>query len=299
MVLCSGCRSRWLRLLVLLLVAGGGLPVRALAISELNYSPELNDGLHHEWQQAGVAHAAAACLATLPGWYRTPFLWLAGVLVAILLSWGMVALRTRSLVHHRTELERLVAERTAQLQQEKQALAEAREELQIQATHDSLTGLWNRAAILEHLQREATRAVREGSVLSVIMADLDHFKQVNDSYGHLCGDRVLRDSAQRLQVCLRRYDFIGRYGGEEFLILMPGCDPALNAGRFEELLGCIHARPFTGCGEEFHVSCSLGVTVLRPESGAPSPEELLQSADEALYRAKMAGRNCAQYGELT
>ena len=210
----------------------------------------------------------------------------------------MVTLRTRSLVRHRGELERLVAERTAQLQQEKQALAEAREALQVQATHDSLTGIWNRAAILEHLEREASRAVREGSVLSVIMADLDHFKQVNDSYGHLCGDRVLRESAQRLQGCLRRYDFIGRYGGEEFLILMPGCDPASNAGRFEDMLACTHGRPFVGCGPEIQITCSLGVTVLRPGGQVPSSEELLQSADEALYRAKEAGRNCVRYAEV-
>lgn len=210
----------------------------------------------------------------------------------------MVELRTRSLVHHRRELERLVADRTSQLQQEKQALAEAREALQVQATHDSLTGLWNRAAILEHLQREVTRAVREGSVLSVIMADLDHFKQINDNYGHLCGDRVLRESAQRLQACLRRYDFIGRYGGEEFLILMPGCDPALNAKRFDNLLACTHGHAFTEFGTEFHITCSLGVTVLRPGGHAPSSEELLQSADEALYRAKEAGRNCVRYAEI-
>ena len=252
-------------------------------------------GLHET-----IVHAAVANWAIQAGWYRRPYPWLGGIAAAILLSWGMVTLRTRSLVHHRRELERLVAERTAQLQQEKQALAAAREALQVQATHDSLTGIWNRAAILDHLQREASRAVREGSVLSVIMADLDHFKQVNDNYGHLCGDRVLREAAQRLHGCLRRYDFIGRYGGEEFLMLMPGCDPVLNASRFDDLLACIFGRPFTGCGPpEVQITCSLGVAVLRPTGQAPASEELLQSADEALYRAKQAGRNCVRYGEIT
>jgi len=288
MVLCSGHGGRWICLLVCLLIAGECLTAGAGAISGHNHR------LHEN-----ILHTAAASLITQTGWYRRPVPWLGGVAAAILLSWGTVTLRTRSLVRHRRKLERLVAERTAQLQLEKQALAAAREALQVQATHDSLTGIWNRAAILEHLEREAARAVREASVLSVIMADLDHFKQVNDSYGHLCGDRVLRESAQRLQGCLRRYDFIGRYGGEEFLILMPGCDPASNAGRFEAMLACTHGRPFPGCGPDVQITCSLGVTVLRPGGQAPSSEELLQSADEALYRAKQAGRNCVRYADIS
>lgn len=240
---------------------------------------------------------ATVSFTILPAWYRSPLALTLWCLAAFVLTWGIVALRTRSLVLRRRELERLVAERTAQLEKEKQALARAREALQIQATHDSLTGLWNRAAILEHMDREITRTLREGSVLSVILADLDHFKQINDNYGHLCGDRVLRESAQRLQAALRSYDYIGRYGGEEFLILMPGCDPAQNSSRFDDLLESIGARAFEDAGVEFRITCSFGVAVLRSSKDPPSLEQLLLLADEALYRAKVAGRNCAHYAE--
>jgi diguanylate cyclase (GGDEF)-like protein len=114
----------------------------------------------------------------------------------------------------------------------------------------------------------------------------------------LCGDKVLREAAQRLLGCLRDYDFIGRYGGEEFLILMPGCDPVENTARLEGLVASIHEHTFTSAGKNIRASCSFGVTAFRPDRAVTSLEELLVAADNALYKAKAAGRNCAHFAEL-
>lgn len=114
-----------------------------------------------------------------------------------------------------------VGKRLLKLQQE---LIQAREELRFRATHDVLTGVLNRGALLEMLHRELERGARSGTATAVLMLDLDHFKQVNDTYGHLAGDAVLREVARRMMEVVRSYDFIGRYGTEEFLIVLPGCD---------------------------------------------------------------------------
>ena len=105
-------------------------------------------------------------------------------------------------------------------------LVEAREALREQATRDGLTGLWNRTAIFDILQNELARSGRSGEPLIVLMADLDGFKPVNDHFGHMAGDAVLRQVAARMKASVRRYDSVGRYGGEEFLIVLPGCEIA-------------------------------------------------------------------------
>lgn len=106
------------------------------------------------------------------------------------------------------------------------ALVKAHADLQFEAAHDRLTGLWNRGAITDLLQRETLRSVRNGEPIGVIMVDLDHFKRINDSYGHPVGDAVLREVAQRLLGSVRNYDYVGRYGGEEFLIILTACAAA-------------------------------------------------------------------------
>jgi diguanylate cyclase (GGDEF)-like protein len=245
----------------------------------------------NEWSAA----AEPLSLAVVPPWYRTLLAYLIYILAAIILTWQIVELRTRSLKRRRDDLERLVVERTAQLEIEKQGLMRAREALQFQAAHDSLTGLWSRGAILEQLARELERATRQRTVLSVIVGDLDHFKAVNDTHGHLCGDFVLRESALRLVGLMRGYDAVGRYGGEEFLILLPGYDAAKNPARTKDLVDVLTARPFDCNGTEINVTCSYGVTVTWPWLDRTTIDDLIRRADKALYQAKRNGRNRVEF----
>jgi len=247
-----------------------------------------------EWGSA----ADTLSLAVVPAWYRTRLATLSYVFAAIMLTWFLVEMRTRSLKGRRDMLERLVVERTAQLEIEKQGLMRAREALQFQAAHDSLTGLWSRGAILDQLAREIERATRERAVLSVIVGDLDHYKVVNDTYGHLCGDFVLRESAHRLVGLMRGYDAVGRYGGEEFLIVLPGYDAAKNPGRAQDLVDVLAARPFDSNGTEISVTCSFGVTVARPWLDGSTTDDLVRRADKALYEAKRNGRNRVEFDPL-
>ena len=173
-------------------------------------------------------------------------------------------------------------------------LISAQESLRFQATHDPLTGLWNRSGILSILDRELARAGRVGSNLSVIMVDLDHFKNINDTLGHLAGDMVLQETARRMRNSLRSYDEIGRYGGEEFLIVAPGSTSADAAKLGERLCGTICQDPVvTGADRTIKVFASMGVAANNscPDVDA---DRLLRIADVALYRAKQRGRNCVE-----
>ena len=164
------------------------------------------------------------------------------------------------------------------------------EALRVQAQHDPLTGLLNRRAILEGLQRELQRASREGGSVGVIMADLDHFKQTNDLHGHMVGDAVLQESARRMRSVLRSYGQIGRYGGEEFLIVVPGFDETLASTVAERIRTCLSATPIPTSAGALLVTISLGV-VTAHGSHLESGDQLIAAADVALYRAKNAGRN--------
>lgn len=234
-------------------------------------------------------------LTVVPPWFRSRTAISSFVFAAILLSWFLVEMRTRSLKRRRNALERLVVERTAQLEIEKQGLLRAREALQFQTAHDSLTGLWSRSAILDQLARELERAKRQRTVLSVIVGDLDHFKVINDTYGHLCGDVVLRETAHRLVELMRGYDAVGRYGGEEFLIVLPGYDAAKNPARSHELVDVLAAGPFDFNGTGINVTCSFGVTVTRPWLDHTTIDDLIRRADKALYEAKRNGRNRVEF----
>ena len=169
-------------------------------------------------------------------------------------------------------------------------LLKAREDLREQATRDSLTRLWNRNSILTELGRELARSGRESRPLGVVIVDLDHFKHINDTYGHLAGDAVLREAARRMQSSIRQYDSIGRYGGEEFLILFPGCGEAdcfAQADRLRKLLGQTEMKVND---TTLRVTASFGVTTVLPGENW-TEEELIRIADEALYVAKKSGRN--------
>jgi len=171
-----------------------------------------------------------------------------------------------------------------------QRIVELEEALRAQATHDALTGAWNHGAIIDMLQRELARAERAGTSIGAVMVDLDNFKRVNDTYGHLTGDAVLQEAAQRMTRVLRRFDVLGRYGGEEFLVLLPGCEPPDAQGLAERLRRCIACEPVATSVGEVSFTISLGVTTTG-EGERMGVAAVLQRADKALYQAKRQGRN--------
>jgi len=166
-------------------------------------------------------------------------------------------------------------------------LLAAQEALQREATHDGLTGLWGHKAILQILDRELLRSQRSGTTVSVMMADLDHFKSVNDTLGHAAGDEVLRMVARELGAAVRPYDAVGRYGGEEFLIVAPECGTEDARVLAERIRAYIANTRISMNGRAVSVTISLG-TATRASGRA---EDLLLAADQALYRAKMQGRD--------
>lgn len=172
-------------------------------------------------------------------------------------------------------------------------LISAREALRDRATHDQLTGLWNRAAIMDILEEEIGRTRRAGGTLGVLMADLDHFKKVNDTHGHPAGDEVLRQAAKAICESTRRYDSVGRYGGEEFLVVLPGCDACNALSHAERLRTAVANLGVDFNGHQIRPTLSLGVAVSNKPPYA-SAFDLVQAADWALYQAKREGRNCAR-----
>jgi two-component system, cell cycle response regulator len=188
---------------------------------------------------------------------------------------------------HELRARLLVGERILNLQDD---LIAAQEELRFRATHDALTGIPNRAMVMDTLRSELFRQAREHRPFGIAMVDIDHFKRINDTYGHLCGDEVLRAVARRMKDCIRPYDTIGRYGGEEFLIVVAASDAAGTMALAERIRGKIESQPVSTQTGEVRVTVSLGVAV---SSDAPSldPQVLLGLADDALYRAKEHGRN--------
>lgn len=169
-------------------------------------------------------------------------------------------------------------------------LIRAREDLRFQATHDVLTGLWNRRALLDLFESELDRASRAQSSTGVLMLDLDHFKQVNDTHGHLVGDAVLTEAVRRMNLAVRSYDVVGRYGGEEFLIVLPDCDSDQIFASAERVRTAIHATPVKVGNLSIPVTISIGAAIAAP-NGADE-KAILAVADNALYKAKHAGRNC-------
>ena len=168
-------------------------------------------------------------------------------------------------------------------------ILELHHRLYIQATRDYLTGVWNRATILNFLESELQRAGRRNTSTGVLIVDLDHFKRINDTYGHAAGDEVLQQSARCMQLAVRTYDRIGRYGGEEFLIIVPECDWNQIMGLAQRICDSISTRPTTTQSGEVAMTASLGVAAGNAQDDDSSV--LIKAADQALYRAKEKGRN--------
>jgi diguanylate cyclase (GGDEF)-like protein len=154
----------------------------------------------------------------------------------------------------------------------------------------------NRRAILGLLELEVERAKRNNLALAALMVDLDHFKQVNDCYGHVCGDEVLREATRRMAASIRRYDSVGRYGGEEFLIVLPGCDGEGAAAQAERVRRTMESLPFVVGEHSIGMTCSVGIAW--HDGGKPSnTDTLIREADAGLYAAKQQGRNRAAYAD--
>ena len=179
------------------------------------------------------------------------------------------------------------ARRIVELQDQ---LIASRDALEVQATHDSLTGIWNRRAIFDILNREIARSQRQGTPVAVILADVDRFKFINDTYGHLAGDQVLCEIARRMAARLRPYDSIGRFGGEEFMVVAPECHAASPEALAERIRAAIVESPVLLGDRDLSVTVSLGVA-LGGSGRADLQDALLRAADAALYRAKQQGRN--------
>ena len=169
-------------------------------------------------------------------------------------------------------------------------LINARDDLQFQATHDVLTGIWNRGGVLDLLHRELERAARARTSTSVLMLDLDHFKKINDTYGHLTGDVVLREVAKRIIQSVRSYDLVGRYGGEEFLVVLAACGKTEIEQSANRIRLAVASAPILAGSSEIPVTVSIGATVIAC-SNAASEKDALLAADKALYEAKNGGRN--------
>ncbi|MCX7010152.1 MAG: diguanylate cyclase [Kiritimatiellaeota bacterium] len=169
-------------------------------------------------------------------------------------------------------------------------LLQTREALRIKATHDPLTGLWNHEEIFRLLDLELFRAERQKVSVGIILADIDHFKKINDTFGHLAGDHALRTVAQEMQALVRSYDAVGRYGGDEFLLVLPGCDRAKLVTLAERLRNSLREKKTESPRGPISLTLSLGAVVYEGQKGADATA-LLHDTDTALYSAKHAGRD--------
>lgn len=179
-----------------------------------------------------------------------------------------------------------VGKRIMELQEE---LMRTQEELRYGATHDALTSVWNRSALLELLKRDLDRQSRSALPVGVLMIDIDHFKKVNDTYGHLVGDQVICDVVKRITRSVRGYDIVGRYGGEEFVVVLSDIKSTMIEQRADAIRRAVCESPIRAGGRLIPITVSVGVAVSNSKRG--NTDRLLAAADAALYEAKRNGRN--------
>ena len=167
-------------------------------------------------------------------------------------------------------------------------LLQLREQLEQKATHDSMTGLLNRSTVILSLERELARSLREGGKVAALLLDLDHFKAINDHYGHHAGDTAIAFAATCMEQSVRQHDYVGRYGGEEFLIVISDCDQDLAMEIAERIRTRMDSEAISVNGHGLAITATLGLAI--SEQGESS-ESLLRRADAALYAGKQRGRN--------
>jgi diguanylate cyclase (GGDEF)-like protein len=193
---------------------------------------------------------------------------------------------TKPFDRHELQVRLRAGTRIVELQEQ---LLSTREALRVQATRDYLTQIRNRSSILDTLSREIARSKREGHAVGVVIGDLDHFKVINDTWGHFAGDIALKEAARRMEASLRPYDAVGRYGGEEFLMVLPGANLADAAWLADRVRLAIRSELLHAGNAAIQLSCSFGCT--SAVAGEVSEDDLIRVADEALYSAKRAGRD--------
>ncbi|MDY6934154.1 MAG: diguanylate cyclase [Spirochaetota bacterium] len=178
------------------------------------------------------------------------------------------------------------------LELENRLILSQRELLKL-AKEDPLTNLLNRRSFLDEALKELDRAIREGREISTVMVDIDDFKRINDTYGHQIGDEIIIEFARRLQSSCRTYDILGRYGGEEFLILLPQTKSSSAVKIAKRIRSVIKNKPFKIMGEGITVTASFGVSVLKPDGRSKDDQidDLVKRTDIALYEAKKGGKN--------
>jgi diguanylate cyclase (GGDEF)-like protein len=252
-----------------------------------------------EAQAVDAGSGAASAVRSLsfriqPRWWQSELLPLGFSLLAGIAVVLLVRLRVQRLQGQKKQLELAVQLRTEDLEREKVELLSARDQLRHHAEHDGLTGLWNHRIIIDRLRNEIDRSQREGTPIGVILADIDHFKVINDTHGHRAGDLVLKEIGDIFVALVRSYDWVGRYGGEEFLLILPGSGFVAARSRAEQLRLAVEAMQVKYGTDAIPVTASFGVA-----SGFPKHHEvIIQAADTALYRAKNNGRNCVMGAEI-
>jgi two-component system, cell cycle response regulator len=177
-------------------------------------------------------------------------------------------------------------------------LIAAREESSFRATHDELTGLANRRVVLDEIAKEHARHLRQGGSFAIVLVDLDHFKSVNDTLGHPTGDAVLKEVSRRMARSVRPYDTVGRYGGEEFIVVAPSCGRSGAIALAERILNSLRSAPIETDRGTLSVTVSCGIAISTAAKPL-DPRELIHLADEALYRAKERGRDRSELAKET
>jgi diguanylate cyclase (GGDEF)-like protein len=242
-----------------------------------------------EVDQSGhlISPVATYSFRITPRWWQSRELQIGLALFALAVLVATWRQRVGALVKQKRHLEAAVKLRTIDLEKEKGELMRTREQMRHYAEHDDLTGLWNHRIIVERLRIEVDRSRREGLPVSIILADLDYFKRINDTFGHPAGDQVLKEASATFHRMVRTYDWVGRYGGEEFLLILPGSGFVHARQRAEELRIAVQECCVKEGETMIPLTASFGVA-----SGFPAGhEELIREADEALYKAKNSGRN--------